>query len=115
MLPVALALVGAGLDQYSVLRSSAGSAPEDWRSVIFALLALEDLHGAGEEVVAVIALTVLLSVLAHGLSAGPLSSELHPVARPPQPGRYVTLMPRADGWGRPDEILWDQPGAAAVS
>jgi NhaP-type Na+/H+ or K+/H+ antiporter len=42
-------------------------------SVIFALIALEELHHAGDEVVAVIALTVLLSVVAHGVSAKPLA------------------------------------------
>ena len=41
--------------------------------MIFALLAFEDLHDAGSRLVAVIALTVLLSVLAHGISAGPFA------------------------------------------
>ena len=72
MLPVALALVGAGFDRFSVAFIG-WFGPRGLASVIFALLALEDLHDAGEEVVAVIALTVLLSVLAHGFSAGPFA------------------------------------------
>jgi sodium/hydrogen antiporter len=73
MLPVALALAGVGLDRFSVAFVG-WFGPRGLASVIFALLALEDLHDAGRELVAVIALTVLLSVAAHGLSAGPLAS-----------------------------------------
>jgi len=73
MLPVALALTGAGFDRVSVAFIG-WFGPRGLASVIFALLALEDLHDAGQEVVAVIALTVLLSVLAHGFSAGPFAS-----------------------------------------
>jgi len=43
-------------------------------SVIFALLALEDLGPAAQEVTATIALTVLLSVGAHGLTARPFAT-----------------------------------------
>ncbi len=70
MLPVGVALLGTGLDRVSVAFVG-WFGPRGLASVIFALLALEDLHDAGSEVVAVIALTVLLSVLAHGISAGP--------------------------------------------
>ena len=74
MLPVALALVGAGFDRASVAFIG-WFGPRGLASVIFALLALEDLHDAGRDLVAVIALTVLLSILAHGFSAGPLVSK----------------------------------------
>ena len=70
MVPVALALVGSGLDRPSVLFVG-WFGPRGLASVIFALLALEDLHGAGADVVAVIAVTVLLSVVAHGVTARP--------------------------------------------
>ncbi len=73
MLPVALALAGAGLDRFSVAFVG-WFGPRGLASVIFALLALEDLHEAGHELVAVIAFTVLLSVVAHGFSAGPLAN-----------------------------------------
>jgi sodium/hydrogen antiporter len=72
MLPVALVLVGTGLDRFSVAFIG-WFGPRGLASVIFALLALEDLHEAGHDVVAVIALTVLLSVVAHGVSAVPLA------------------------------------------
>lgn len=73
MLPVSLALIGAGFDRHSVTFIG-WFGPRGLASVIFALLALEDLHSAGEDVVAVIALTVLLSVVAHGFSARPLAN-----------------------------------------
>jgi sodium/hydrogen antiporter len=73
MLPVGLALAGAeGFDRFGILFIG-WFGPRGLASVIFALLALEDLHGAGTEVVAVIALTVLLSVVAHGFTANPLA------------------------------------------
>jgi NhaP-type Na+/H+ or K+/H+ antiporter len=75
MVPVALALVGSGLDRPNRLFVG-WFGPRGLASVIFALLALEDLHEAGSDVVAVIALTVLLSVVAHGVTARPLSASL---------------------------------------
>ena len=73
MLPVALALAGVGLDRFSVAFVG-WFGPRGLASVIFALLALEDLHDSAKELVAVIALTVLLSVAAHGVSARPLAN-----------------------------------------
>jgi len=73
MLPVVLALFGAGFDRYAI-GFIGWFGPRGLASVIFALLALEDLEEAGDDVVAVISLTVLVSVIAHGFSAAPLSS-----------------------------------------
>jgi NhaP-type Na+/H+ or K+/H+ antiporter len=72
MLPVALALVGTGLDPASVAFVG-WFGPRGLASVIFALLAIEGLHGAAADAVATIALTVLLSVAAHGVTATPLA------------------------------------------
>ena len=72
MLPVALALAGAGFDRFAVAFVG-WFGPRGLASVIFALLAVEDLHDTGKDLVAVIAFTVLLSVLAHGFSGGPLA------------------------------------------
>ena len=72
MLPVALSLLGAGLGRAGVAFIG-WFGPRGLASVVFALLALEDLNGVGEEMVATIGLTVLLSVVAHGLSAAPLA------------------------------------------
>ncbi|GGU20880.1 cation:proton antiporter [Nocardioides albus] len=80
MLPVAIALLGTGFDRFSVAFVG-WFGPRGLASVIFALIALEDLHGAGADAVAVISLTVLLSVLAHGLSAVPLAKRFA-VTRP---------------------------------
>jgi len=48
--------------------------PRGLASLVFALLAIEELGTAADEAVAIIGVTVLVSVLAHGLSAGPLTA-----------------------------------------
>jgi len=73
MLPVALALVGARLGRESVVFVG-WFGPRGLASLVFALLGLEALGGAADEAVAVIATTVLLSVVAHGLTAAPLAT-----------------------------------------
>jgi NhaP-type Na+/H+ or K+/H+ antiporter len=73
ILPVLLGLLGAGLSR-STVAFIGWFGPRGLASIIFALIALEDLHGAVDRAVAVIATTVLLSVLAHGLSARPLAA-----------------------------------------
>lgn len=73
MLPVALASLGAGLDRDTVLFIG-WFGPRGLASLVFALLALEELGPGADEAVAVIGVTVLLSVLAHGFSAGPLAA-----------------------------------------
>jgi sodium/hydrogen antiporter len=73
MLPVALATLGAGLDRDTVLFIG-WFGPRGLASLVFALLALEELGTGADEAVAVIAMTVVLSVLAHGLSAAPLAA-----------------------------------------
>jgi NhaP-type Na+/H+ or K+/H+ antiporter len=75
MIPVAIALLGAGFRRSSVAFIG-WFGPRGLASVIFALLALEDLGHAAQELAAVIGLTVVLSVVAHGLTARPLSRRL---------------------------------------
>jgi NhaP-type Na+/H+ or K+/H+ antiporter len=73
MLPVALALLGTGLSGRSVLFMG-WFGPRGLASIVFALLAIEEL-GEGalvEQAVAVVGLTVMLSVVLHGVTAGPL-------------------------------------------
>jgi NhaP-type Na+/H+ or K+/H+ antiporter len=72
MFPVALTLLGSGFDRISVAFIG-WFGPRGLTSVIFALLALEDLGPAAQEITATIALTVLLSVAAHGLTAKPFA------------------------------------------
>ena len=78
LLPVALALVGTGLDRGTVLFAG-WFGPRGLASVVFALLAVEELGEVPVVVpaIAAVSLTVLLSVVLHGVSAGPLG------------GRYV--------------------------
>ncbi|TFC06898.1 sodium:proton antiporter [Cryobacterium adonitolivorans] len=75
LLPVALALLGARQDKATVLFMG-WFGPRGLASVVFALLAVEEL-GQSEIVgkaVSVVAFTVFLSVILHGVSAGPLGS-----------------------------------------
>lgn len=73
MLPVALCTLGAGLDRPTVLFMG-WFGPRGLASLVFALLALEELGPRADDVVAVIGVTVLLSVVAHGFSARPLAT-----------------------------------------
>ncbi|MGK5113929.1 cation:proton antiporter domain-containing protein [Geodermatophilus sp. CPCC 205506] len=73
MVPVALACLGAGLDRDTVLFVG-WFGPRGLASLVFALLTLEELGDAADGAVAIIGVTVLLSVLAHGLTAAPLAS-----------------------------------------
>ncbi|MFI0354968.1 cation:proton antiporter [Actinomadura sp. 9N407] len=81
MVPVALACVGSGLGRATVAFTG-WFGPRGLASVIFALLALEELGAAAAgPALTVITITVLLSVLAHGSTAGPLA------------GFYATRLP----------------------
>jgi NhaP-type Na+/H+ or K+/H+ antiporter len=73
MLPVALALIGTGL-QASTVAFIGWFGPRGLASVIFALIAVDELGTGVRSAVAVIGLTVLISVFAHGLSAQPLAT-----------------------------------------
>lgn len=73
MAPVALSMVRSGLDGQSVAFVS-WFGPRGLASVVFALLAIEELgesSPATSRVVATVAITVLLSVVLHGITALP--------------------------------------------
>lgn len=72
--PVALALIGSGLDRGTVLFVG-WFGPRGLASVVFALLAVEELGETPlvDFAVGAVALTVVLSVVLHGVSAGPLA------------------------------------------
>ncbi len=74
MLPVALSLVGTGLNVRTVLFVG-WFGPRGLASVVFALIAVETLEvdDSLRAALAIVTLTVTLSVLAHGLSADPLA------------------------------------------
>ena len=74
--PVALSLLGSHLGWRSVAFIG-WFGPRGLASVVFGVIASDALPGAeGDTVVATITLTVLLSVVAHGMSARPLSAWL---------------------------------------
>jgi NhaP-type Na+/H+ or K+/H+ antiporter len=100
MVPVWLSLLGTGLRPPSVLFIG-WFGPRGLASVVFALLAIEELAAEGDVspdlglVLGTILLTVLLSVVAHGFSGGPLAERYgawSSRARPP-----VETRPSAGG------------------
>lgn len=73
MVPVAIALIGSGLDRTSVL-FMAWFGPRGLASVVFAVLALEELgegNAVTDRAIGAVVLTILLSVVLHGITAGP--------------------------------------------
>lgn len=85
MLPVAISAMGVGLPWDTVVLGG-WLGPRGLASIVFGILALDDIGGEqGRFIVTVVAVTVALSVLAHGLSAGPLAqwyAARHPVDEP---------------------------------
>jgi sodium/hydrogen antiporter len=74
MVPVTVSLAGARLG-WATVGLVAWFGPRGLASVVFALLALEELGSpTADPAVAVIAITVLLSVVAHGTTAEPLAA-----------------------------------------
>jgi NhaP-type Na+/H+ or K+/H+ antiporter len=82
MLPVAVALLGSRLGRATVAFVG-WFGPRGLASVVFGLLALEALgEPAAKPVITVITFTVLLSVIAHGLTAEPLARRYGPRLSP---------------------------------
>jgi len=76
MVPVAISLVGTGLRPVS-LAFMGWFGPRGLASVVFTLLAFESLEDGGlasERLVEVATWTILLSIIAHGLTARPLAA-----------------------------------------
>lgn len=93
MVPVALASIGAGLDRDTVLFVG-WFGPRGLASLVFALIALEGLGTGAQAAVTVIGTTVLLSVLAHGITAAPLATRYGRAAgRRPSDGRAAPDLP----------------------
>lgn len=82
MLPVAIASLGSGLP-WDTVALTGWLGPRGLASIVFGILAADTIGGRdGQLVLSVVAVAVALSVLAHGLSAGPLAtwySRRHPV------------------------------------
>jgi NhaP-type Na+/H+ or K+/H+ antiporter len=74
MVPVAMALAGSGLDRFTV-GLVGWFGPRGLASVVFGLIAYDALdQAAGNQVLAVVVVTVTFSVVVHGLSAGPVAA-----------------------------------------
>jgi NhaP-type Na+/H+ or K+/H+ antiporter len=73
MVPMALVLVGAGLDRATV-GFLGWFGPRGLASLVFAIEALDELGGDADPVVAAVTVTVALSVVVHGATAGPLAT-----------------------------------------
>ena len=93
MAPVAVALAGVRLG-WATIALVGWFGPRGLASAVFALLPLEDLGSSvTSHAVAVITITMLLSVIAHGATADPLAARYaKPLARPAG-ARVGTLMP----------------------
>ena len=72
MLPVAVALVGSGLDRATVLFMG-WFGPRGLASIVLGLVFLEHTAGAGMHpaILSAVRATVLLSIFAHGVTATP--------------------------------------------
>ncbi|MFF2406625.1 cation:proton antiporter [Streptomyces sp. NPDC058092] len=96
MVPVALSLAGSGLDRRTVLFVG-WFGPRGLASVIFGLLAVEELDpSASKTIVPVVVCTVLLSVFAHGMTSAPLARRYGAapaLTAAPQAGPAVNELP----------------------
>lgn len=75
MMPVAAAVAGTGLRRDTVAFMG-WFGPRGLASVVFTLIAVEELHGSGAVagvITEIATWTILLSVMAHGLSADPIA------------------------------------------
>jgi NhaP-type Na+/H+ or K+/H+ antiporter len=94
MVPVALVLAGSGLGRATALFLG-WFGPRGLASVVFALLAVEDLGRPADPAVATVVTTVLLSVLAHGVTAAPLAARFG--TRYPGAGTRAAATPSGTG------------------
>jgi len=120
MLPVAVSLIGTHLRSVSVLFVG-WFGPRGLASIVLGLIAVAEapLLAGREEIEAVVALTVLLSVLLHGVTAAPLSAAYARKVQNMGPDapekREAVEAPTRVGWvpvSKPTgggEIRWDIP------
>ena len=73
MLPIAISLIGTGVNKYTIAFLG-WFGPRGLASILFALLILDRMEIArGKEIISIVIVTVLLSVLLHGVTAFPAS------------------------------------------
>jgi NhaP-type Na+/H+ or K+/H+ antiporter len=92
MVPVAIALASTGVD-HATVGFVGWFGPRGLASVVFALIAFYSLDPAdANRLLPVVAATVVVSVIAHGITAGPLASRYgrHAAALHPQQVEHTT-------------------------
>jgi NhaP-type Na+/H+ or K+/H+ antiporter len=100
MVPVAIACLGLGLERRTVVFIG-WFGPRGLASIIFALLAFESLDSPDDDrVLAAVVITVVVSVVAHGMTASPLAARYGAAvaaSRPHGPEHVATpeLKPRS--------------------
>ncbi len=103
MIPVAIAMVGMKLRPSTQLFLG-WFGPRGIASILFVLLVLEDAElAAGEQIFSVVVFTVLLSIVAHGMTAVPATQWYAArLEKKAQPGmkehEHVSEMPTRIGW-----------------
>lgn len=117
MVPVAIALIGTRM-QLSTVVFMGWFGPRGLASIVFGLIGIAALEEAGQDVTVLaqtIAWTILLSVVLHGLSAGPLArwygrkaNELPPESPEGEPMPEPIARPRRD-WVRPGDEIAESP------
>lgn len=87
MVPVALSLIGSGLDRATVAFIG-WFGPRGLASIVFGLIAVDALASSPAKVtLAAVTLTIVLSVLLHGMTAAPLAARYGAYARGLHPDR----------------------------
>jgi len=112
MLPVAIALAGMRMNRSTVLFMG-WFGPRGLASIVFLIIGLEALHEAGVDpgpTAAAVTWTVLLSVVLHGITAGPLSARYAALTRALRPGSPefdddVPLEPRGVAWSQDEHVV----------
>jgi sodium/hydrogen antiporter len=97
MVPIVIAMLGSGF-QWPTVAFVGWFGPRGLATVVFALLALESLEltDAGREVLATVALIVLSSVVAHGLTARPFGRRYGDWAGRTQPSAELRQVPEPE-------------------
>ena len=76
MIPVAIMMIGGGC-RWATIGFMGWFGPRGLASLLFALLILEDLEvHVAQDVQTIVAITVFMSILLHGMTAAPLSRRL---------------------------------------
>jgi sodium/hydrogen antiporter len=98
MVPIAIAMFHSGF-AWPTLVFVGWFGPRGLATVVFALIALESLEltTSGRQVLATVALVVLSSVVAHGLTAGPLGRRYGDWVRRTQPTAELLRAPESTG------------------